>query len=192
MRSKAACRLFVAALLAAACGGESKPAIAVWDLEGRKIDAMAVGEHELVAYVFVSTTCPISNRYIPTLERIGEAYEGTADLIAVYPDPRDTAERVMSHQREFGIRWPTIRDPDHVLVRHAGVEVTPEAAVFTGRGANAQLLYRGRIDDRVPTFGTFRAASSRDDLRDALERGKAGDTSRSEVQAVGCPLADLR
>lgn len=177
--------------LGVGCGGDNSGVVAL-DLEGRQRDAMSFGAHDVSAFVFVSTSCPISNRYLPTLNQLGASYGEVADIIAVYPDPHDTAENIAEHQREFDVELPTLRDPEHALVRYLGVEVTPEAVVFAGRGAQARQLYRGRIDDRAPSFGTFRAQSGSDDLRDALVRAKAGDGTFTQTPAVGCPLADLR
>ena len=68
-----------------------------------------------------------------------------------------------------GFGRPAIRDPDHALVRRAGVHVTPEAAVYVFDADTPRLAYRGRIDDRVVELGRQRPRATRFDLRDALE-----------------------
>ena len=61
------------------------------------------------------------------------------------------------------------------------------------RGADGEILYRGRIDNLFPALGSRRQQASRHELRDALDAvldGKPVAVSRSE--AVGCSLPTPR
>jgi hypothetical protein len=75
------------------------------------------------------------------------------------------------------------------LVKHAGISITPEAAVYAPDG---RLWYRGRIDDRYVSLGVERPAATRRDLFEALTETLAGTPVRQpRTQAVGCYVADF-
>jgi thiol-disulfide isomerase/thioredoxin len=156
---------------------EEGPATDVLDLEGNE---------KPVVLVFVRGDCPISNRYAPLLERLHREFD--VDFWLVYPDPSETRESIGAHRAEYGLTIPALRDPEHRLVAAAGVTVTPEAAVF---GAGGRLLYRGRIDDRFPSYGVSREPATAE-----LESTLASITAGEEVEpffreAVGCFISDL-
>ncbi len=147
-----------------------------------------------VALVFTRTDCPVANQAAPEIERVRTLYaDRGVRFWLVYVDPQEAADRIEAHAREYGLRAPAIRDPDHALVRRTGVHVTPEAAVYVFDGDTPRLTYRGRIDDRVVELGRQRPRATRFDLRDALE--STFDPKASELvatPAAGCEIADLR
>lgn len=191
------------AVLAAACGGsgpasphgageDDRPVpVAVVGLDGRAVDPLAADAPATVL-LFVSTHCPISNRYAPTMRALSEAWRARAVTAwLVYPDPDDDAAAITAHQAEHGLALPTVRDPEHHLVARAGARVTPEAAVFA-RGAAAPA-YLGRIDDRAVEFGKLRAQASTHELRDAVDAVLDGRTpAPAGGPAIGCYISDLR
>ena len=142
--------------------------------------------------LFVSTDCPISNRYAPTMRSLAKDWAelGVTPWL-VYPDPDDDPAAIRAHQAEFTLDLPTVRDPQHVLVAQAGARVTPEAAVF-GPGAT-EPAYTGRIDDRVAERGKLRAEASRHELREAVSAVLAGrPPAAAGSPAIGCYISDLR
>jgi hypothetical protein len=164
----------------------------VVDLDGAPRDPLAADAPGVTVLVFVSTECPISNRYAPAVQGLADGWTsaGVRPWL-VYPDPDDDAAAIRIHQADYGLHVPTVRDPEHVLVKQAGVIVTPEAAVFE-RGAT-EPAYVGRIDDRVAELGKVRAEASRHDLRDAVRAVQAGRSpAAAGAAAIGCTIADLR
>lgn len=160
-------------------------------LDGAVIDPLAADAPATVL-LFVSTHCPISNRYAPTMRELAAAWRarGVATWL-VYPDPDDDAAAIAAHQAEHALALPSVRDPEQRLVAAAGVRVTPEAAVFE-RGAAAPA-YRGRIDDRVVEFGKLRATASAHELREAVDAVLDGRTpAPAGGPAIGCYISDLR
>ena len=138
--------------------------------------------------VFTTTDCPISNRYAPEIQRLATKFRGKAQFVLVYPVAADSPAMIRDHVRKFAYSIDVIRDVDQKLVKQTGVTVTPEVAVMRG----AQLLYRGRIDDRYVELGRERPSPTTRDLDAAIEAALAGQpiTTR-ETRAVGCMLADL-
>jgi len=169
----------------------ARAAAAVMGLDGSPVDPLAA-EAPATVLLFVSTHCPISNRYAPTIRALAEAWRARGAVAwLVYPDPDDGPAAIAAHQAEHALTLPTVRDPEHQLVARAGVRVTPEAAVFEPHaGAPA---YHGRIDDRAVEFGKLRAAAAAHELRDAVDAVLEGRTpAPAGGPAIGCYISDLR
>jgi hypothetical protein len=142
------------------------------------------------ALVFLSTECPISNAYSPTLNRIAAEFPPTAlRLVGVCVDPDLSNAEVVRHARDFGLAFPLGRDRAGALAGRLGVTVTPEAVVLDDRG---RVRYRGRIDDQFAARQRRNAAPGTHELRDAIAAVLAGrEVSRPHVEAVGCPLPEV-
>jgi len=159
------------------------------DLEGRGVDPFAITNAKALVFLFVSTECPISNRYAPEYRRLQERFAARGvKLWLVYPNADETAEAIRRHLKEFALPLAAFRDPRHVLVKRSMAQVTPEAAVFLPDG---KLVYHGRIDDRFPSLGNERPEPTQRDLAAVLEavlEGKPAPIAASP--AVGCRIAD--
>jgi hypothetical protein len=175
----------VGALTAAAAAG---PAMTVLDIAGRSLRLFEPQAREVQLLFFLSTDCPISNRYAPEITRIcGEYAPRGVRCVAVYPDAADAAA-VKRHRQEFGFPEAIAGavDRDRRLVRAVGPRVTPEAAVFTQAGR----VYRGRIDDLYVDIGRMRRTATTYDVREALDAVLAGrPVTRPETEAIGCSIS---
>jgi hypothetical protein len=142
------------------------------------------------ALIFVSSTCPVSNRYAPDFQKLSDEYakQGVAFWL-IYPDPADTPADIRDHIAQFKLPGTPIRDTKHELVKRAGATITPEAVVYDSRG---KMTYRGRIDDRYSAVGIEKAMATRHDLQDAIAATLAGKPIKdNRTQAVGCYIADF-
>src|SRR5688572_10594868 len=165
--------------------------VRVLDLTGRAVDPFRLDPAaRAVAFVFVSTKCPISNRYAPNVRQLATRFSARgAALWLVYPDPADSADDIRRHLAAFDYPDRALRDPEQLLVKAAGVSVTPAAAVYDSRGVRA---YRGRIDDRYVSLGLERPGAAHEDLRDAVDAVLAGrPVSNPDTPAVGCFISDF-
>jgi hypothetical protein len=157
------------------------------DLDGHPADPL-VSDAIATVLVFVSSDCPISNRYAPELRRLYGRYSprGVAFSL-VYPTARETSAKVREHVREYSLPFGAVLDPAHVLVARANATTTPEAAVFARGGA---LVYHGRIDDRQIDFGITRPEPTRHDLKDAIEAVLDGRVpEEKEAAPIGCAIS---
>lgn len=165
--------------------------VRVPDLENKLIDPLqpTTGTKATVI-LFVSTDCPISNRYAPDIHKLHDAYskDGVAFWL-VYPNPADAVADIRDHLKSFSFLGTALRDLKHDLVKAVGATITPEAAVYDAKGT---LTYRGRIDDRYSAIGIEKAQASRHDLQDAIAATLAGKPVNQKLtQAVGCYIADF-
>ena len=134
--------------------------------------------------LFLAVECPISNRYIPELNRLANTYrpKGIA-FNAYFPEPGLTQSRLDQWAKDFAIHFPVALDSKAILARKSGATLTPEAAVFQA----AKLLYRGRIDDRYVSWGKSRPEPTRRDLAETLDQLLAGRQPAPRfTKAWGC------
>ena len=166
-------------------------AVRVPDLENKPIEPLQpTAGTKATVLLFVSTDCPISNRYAPDIRKLHDIYgnDGVAFWL-VYPNPADSVADIRDHLKSFSFPGTALRDLKHDLVKAVGATITPEAAVYDAKGT---LMYRGRIDDRYSAVGIEKAQASRRDLQDAITATLAGKPVKQKLtQAVGCYIADF-
>ncbi len=170
--------------LQASAAPDRAPAI-YHDIDGGTIDLAAPVGGATVIF-FVSTTCPISNRYRPEILRLcRRASEGGVRCALVYTDSAISDAEVLRHRATFGPTPPAaIVDHGRLLVGRMGASVTPEAAIV---GAGVLLHYRGRIDNRFEDIGRERRVVTERDLSAALEDVLAGrPVAVPRTTPVGC------
>ena len=150
-----------------------------------------IGTLAMTVLIFLSTECPVSNRYAPEIARLhGEFAPRGVTFRLVYPNPLDDDMAIKKHVVEFGYPPIAERDSNHALVKQTGATITPEAIVLDGR---QRVVYRGRIDDRFVELGRERPTATTRDLRNAITAALAGRrVSPSRTQAVGCFIADMK
>jgi thiol-disulfide isomerase/thioredoxin len=146
---------------------------------------------KVVALVFVSSECPISNKLAPELERLHQKYSKQgAEVWIIYPNASDGEKEIAKHRKEFRLTTPYARDVHHELVKKVGATITPEAAVFDGK---RQLVYRGRVTDQFLALGKGRPQPTQHDLADAIEATLAGEMPKQpRTEAVGCFIQDQK
>src|SRR5207253_10024949 len=103
--------------------------LTVRDVDGKSWTLLAPQGRQLDLLFFISSDCPISNRYAPEIQRVCSDYQSRGvRCFTVYPDATDVAA-VKRHRQEyaFGSAIPAILDRAHDVVRAVGPHVTPEA-----------------------------------------------------------------
>jgi hypothetical protein len=137
--------------------------------------------------IFISEECPVANASIPILNQLQADFGQQGFLlVGVYCDPTLEKEQMAQHHKAFALSFETADDREQALVRWTRASYTPEALVYNAKG---QLLYRGRIDNRVEDFGIKRPKATRRELREAMERLLAGEKGPFEfVPGFGCSI----
>jgi peroxiredoxin len=179
-------RYLVGGLLAAAAMGAS-PQFDLRDTQGAHHTAEEWRNKKAVVVFFTMTDCPLSNGYVPEMNRIQADYakQGVA-VFAAHSDPFVGDVVVKKHAEDFGFTFPVLLDSRMVLAKAAGATVVPEVAVFSTAG---ELQYLGRIDNRMEDITRRRNQATVFELRDALKaviEGKAPAVARS--RPVGCSI----
>lgn len=132
-------------------------------------ERLAKPDVRVAVLFFALTDCPISNRYVPEIERLDQEFAGRGVQVWwVYPDPTDTAAAIAQHRKNYAIHGAVYPGASRTAVEMAQVTVTPEAAVFAiGRGEMREV-YRGRIDDRYIALGQERPQATQHELEMAI------------------------
>lgn len=167
--------------------GQTMPAFSLTDTAGHLHSTAEWTGKRAVVLFFVSTDCPLSNNYVPEFNRIEQAYTPRGVVFyAVQGDASVAPDQVRQHAKEFGYRFPYLFDPHESLATFTGATITPEAAVLSPAG---QVLYLGRIDNRLQDYGQQRVKITEFDLRDALDAILAGKpVPHPRTRALGCSI----
>jgi hypothetical protein len=187
--------------------------IVLKDLAGASVQPLASAGRKATVFFFVMHECPVANGYAPEIARITSEYAAKGvRCFVVYVESDLSPEKARVHARDYGYKSgpssvagadqrppqagapPPLRrvdallDPQHQLVKAAGATISPEAAVLSPSG---EVLYRGRIDDRVADFGKRRVEPTRRDLRLALDAILEGKPVQARLtKAVGCYIPE--
>lgn len=181
MRYLCAILCFAASLCLAAT--DRLPDLVFRDLADVPRHPLEPAAKDVSVLVFFWQDCPVSNGYVPELNRIAASHTNCAFYI-VQVDSELTPAAARQHATQYHLSMPVLLDPKHQLVKLAHATVTPEAVVF---GKNGNVLYRGRIDDNYAAFGKKRAVARQHDLVDALDAIATGQRVKlKETKAIGC------
>jgi hypothetical protein len=164
-----------------------------YDLHGRPVTRLAVPGTEAIVLFFVASDCPISNRYIPEMQRLENKF--VPQHVAfwfVYPNAGETPGAVRQHEAAFGAEDHILLDPHHQLVALTHTKVTPESAVLVSEHAGRETLrtiYHGRIDDRYIQIGEERPKATQHDLERAIvDVLQHRSVQQPDGPAVGCGI----
>lgn len=144
----------------------------------------------VAVFFFATTECPISNRYVPEIERLDHKFSKRGVRIWwVYPDPTDDAAAIAKHRKDFSITGPQFPADPEEAVNLAHATITPEAAVFLVKDGQLREVYHGRIDDRYIAIGQERPRATRHELEMAIEAALNGETAPEPGGLpVGCAI----
>ena len=174
-------------VLASVAAFAASPSFDLRDTAGVRHTAADWRGKKAVVVFFTMTDCPLSNGYIPEMNRIAAEYQrqGVA-VYAAHSDPTVSDAAAKTHAAEFGIAFPVILDHKLQFARIAGADTVPEVAVFSPDGV---LQYLGRIDNRMEDITRRRNQATVFELRDALDAVVRGQVPKVQrTRAVGCSI----
>ena len=144
------------------------------------------GAKKAYVFVFINTSCPVAQRYLPTLQSLEKEYRGKrVQFVAVNAAEEDTLIDMATQAVRYAVEFPFVKDLTGDCARTLGVTRTPEVAVLD---AARTLSYRGRIDDQHRLSGNRKAPTSHD-LKDAIDAVLAGTRiANPETEVDGCRI----
>ena len=148
--------------------GETAPAFALNDLDGRKVTVNpAGGKPSLI--IFFSAFCPLCRELAPSVREAAARRSGAVRFIGVNLDGKRFSNAVRSFVAENGFDFPVlldeIRNDMFVAADPYGVDKTPTAVLVDGHGS---------------VRGAYAAESMRELLRD-FDRIVAGSEHGNDV-----------
>ncbi|MEO5917808.1 MAG: redoxin family protein [Luteolibacter sp.] len=137
--------------------------------------------------IFLSTTCPICNKYAPEITRLAKTYTAHGISFLLVQIEKDLSpEGARKHANDFNLPSPVILDPGHRLANITGCTSTPQVAVVS---SDRIVVYRGCIDDRFFQLGKDSINPKHSFLRQALDEILAGKpVSEPTTPAIGCVI----
>jgi hypothetical protein len=159
------------------------------DLSGVSHELRADGKVKVVAFVFLSTECPIARSYLVKLNALHASWLKESlpvKFFGVISDPYVTSEEAKHFADEFEVRFPILYDSQGRLAKNLSPSHVPEAFVLDTK---SHLVYRGRIDDVYAEVGRRRPAATQNDLEEAVAAiVKDMPVKTPRTSPVGCPF----
>ena len=135
-------------------------------------------------FLFLSPHCPISNSYLPLLNRLSDEFSSpNLRFVGVIPATAIDGNDVDDFRHAFGLKFPLLVDRNHQISETLRATHTPQVIVRLG----SQTVYSGRIDDRFADLGKARNSATHHDLEDVLTLLKNGNSiSPHSTPLTGC------
>jgi len=161
----------------------------VTDVTGTVQSLRALPDVKAVVLVFLGPECPISQRYIPELNRIATQHGTNAvEFWGVISGPSMQRTQALAFAKEYAIEFPVLFDDAGQLARWLRPTHMPEAFALKPDG---DVMYHGRINDWYESPGKPRAVVKHHELRDALTAMLKGKSPpRIFAAPVGCYFED--
>lgn len=97
--------------------GKVAPDVLLSDTNGKSFSLRDALQHGPVVLAFFKVTCPVCQYAMPFLERLHQAHQGKARIVAISQHPKKETEQFM---REYGITMPVLLDdPEHYPASNA-------------------------------------------------------------------------
>ena len=166
--------LIVPVLFCAACHGKKETVITEF-----------VTNHRAAIFVFLAPDCPLSQGYMPALNRLRKQFAAeTVEFYGVFSGRGSEKGAMDDFVKTYDIQFPALPDPKLTLATFFGAAKTPEVFAVD---SNQQIFYKGEIDNWAPELGQHRQVITEHYLQDALNSFL--EHRRVQVQqtdAVGC------
>lgn len=141
-------------------------------------------DEKLQVVVFLGVDCPVSQKYIATLNGLAKAYAKEVRFQAYVPQDIST-KAIKRFVKEYQIDFDVQLDADKKHAASWQATITPEAFLF--RMGSKHPIYHGAIDNWFYALGKYRTEATAHYLKQAIEltlQNKPVETSH--VQAIGC------
>jgi peroxiredoxin/mono/diheme cytochrome c family protein len=166
--------------------GQIVPDFQLIDTRTGQLNRLADHEAIAVVVVFVGTSCPVGDLYMPRLIELAGLYETRlVDFLAINSNDSESIDEIAEHARRSRITFPVLKDPENRVADLLLAERTCEALLIDATG---RLRYRGAIDDQYG-LGSRRDRSAHDYLKDAIDAVLGGRAVSPDLtHVVGCPI----
>ncbi len=134
--------------------------------------------------VFFNPTCPLCQRYAPTLNKLADAKGKGVEFYGVVSHPSVTFADTAKYAADYKFTFPILFDGSAAVAVALKPTAVPEAFVLNAKG---DVQYRGRIDDWYEKPAKPRDKATTHDLKDAIAAVVAGKAlSVAKTEPVGC------
>jgi Ca2+-binding EF-hand superfamily protein/peroxiredoxin len=166
--------------------GRLVPDLEYTDLQGRTSRVGEFGDSQAVVIALTSTTCPLSQKFAPSLARLQSQYQ-PRKVRFVFLDPiaTDTPDALRDFAARHGFQGPVVCDAEGRIATALNATTTTEVFVLD---RSRTLVYRGAVSDQYG-LGYALDAPRHSYLSEALNAVLAGQTPAiAATEAPGCDL----
>ncbi|MFT3700805.1 MAG: redoxin domain-containing protein [Agriterribacter sp.] len=157
-------------------------------LEGKSFKAATLNK-KLLAVIFLSPECPLSQNYTLTLNKLYSRYKKEVDIVGVFPGRSYTSTDYSLFRKKYNIQFLLLTDTGKETVKHLGATITPEVFLMDKKRS---VLYQGAIDNWAISLGKQRNRVTENYLDDAINDHLNHKWSKvKQTKAVGCLINDL-
>jgi len=140
-----------------------------------------------VAYIFLSTECPLCKNYAPVLQAMQQKHP-EIQFYGIISGITFLRSEVAAFTRDYGITFPLLMDPAKHIANSLDATVTPEVILM---GKNGKEYYRGLIDDWVVALGKTRKVATKKYLEQAINSVETGGEPLPATTPVGCLISNF-
>ncbi len=179
-------KILIAVLLIGGLSACTKPLerLRLADLDGKKVRVKEKSDHKPAVFIFLSTDCPICQKYSKTLRELASRYP-SVKFVGVMTK-WENQDAIRQFIREYELPFSILQDKRHRLLARLQAKVTPEVFFFN---ENMKLLYSGAIDNWFFALGKHRPGSTENFLIEAIEAWSRGEAPKiSRTTPIGCVI----
>ncbi len=150
---------------------------------GNRAGLLRLPEEKPVVLLLLGTDCPITQKYIPTIERLRKSFNSSVAFVGIFPK-QYAANEVAAFVREYGLSFPCFIDHQMKIISLTGATVTPEAFLLSPQ---FQPIYSGAIDNWFYELGSYRTVITEHYLKDAIDSHlQDSPVGTRRTTAIGC------
>lgn len=139
-------------------------------------------------FIFLSPECPLSQNYLPLLNRLRKTYSKDISFYGIIPGKAYSPTMINEFASMYNVQFPLLIDSSKSLTNYMRAGVTPEIILLNEKNI---LVYKGAVDDLLMGLGKRRVKAANEYLKDAIVQSLENKpVSVKRTKAVGCKIND--
>lgn len=161
--------------------GDSVGPLALQNTQGANVQ-VSPGGGKTTVVLFVSTKCPVSNRYNQRMIDLYKDYSVKGvRFVFINSNDNEPLSEIEEHSRSVNFTFPVLKDSGNLVADRFNAQFTPETYVIDSGGV---LRYHGRIDDAQNP-----ARIQQHSLRQAIDAVLGSQpVDPADTKAFGCTI----
>ena len=157
--------------------------------KGQEIELSTLSNKKLIVVVFFSNDCAFTRHYVDRIKQLNDLLENqNSTLLLVNSNndqysPKESEENMQKFLSQNNMKIPYISDKERTIAESFGARRTPEAFVLQFDAGQAQIRYKGAIDDNAQSAGDVNHSFLNDAVRNLLSNKEVETKS---TRANGC------